>query len=237
MPTIAADPTLRMSLLPKVREYCLRQEGDGKGPPKRHASAARALAAWIVTGIKGGDPSLPIAFVCTGNSRRSSLAAVTGNIAAQYHGLPQVRCLSAGTTPSALHANTIDALTAIGVLIEATSGEAVRGQSDTPNRIYRVRWAEPPAGARRPIGEMLEFSKRYDDPTMPKEPFAAVMVCDDADENCPVVPGADLRVSAPFADPKQFDGIAGVALRYAERRDEIARFVLDVMRQAADSLK
>ena len=56
-------------------------------------------------GTQPGRP-LPITFVCTGNSRRSILGATMGNVAAAYYGLPEVRCYSGGTAPTAFNPRT-----------------------------------------------------------------------------------------------------------------------------------
>lgn len=53
--------------------------------------------------------------------------------------------------------------------------------------------------------EISLFSKIHDHPSNATNNFVAVMVCSDADEDCPFINGADLRVSMPFIDPKAFD--------------------------------
>jgi hypothetical protein len=67
------------------------------------------------------------------------------------------------------------------------------------------------------------FSKTYSDPANPAEKFCAIMVCTDADEACPFVPGADLRISMPYDDPKAFDGTPMEEAKYDERCRQIAR--------------
>jgi hypothetical protein len=52
--------------------------------------------------------------------------------------------------------------------------------------------------------------------------FVAIMTCSDADEACPFVPGAALRVSLPYDDPKASDGSAEEAATYDTRSREIA---------------
>jgi arsenate reductase (thioredoxin) len=84
--------------------------------------------------------------------------------------------------------------------------------------------------------ETVEFSKRYDDPSHRQEGFAALMVCDEADAGCPAVRGVSLRLSLPFADPKVYDDTPEESARYAERRDDIGRLMLDVMIQVRDRL-
>jgi arsenate reductase len=58
------------------------------------------------------------------------------------------------------------------------------------------------------------------------------MVCSQADAECPIVKGAGKRISASYADPKEYDGAEFEAAKYAERRDDIGRFMLSVLIQA-----
>jgi hypothetical protein len=62
----------------------------------------------------------------------------------------------------------------------------------------------------------LLFSKVYSDACNPQELFAAVMVCSDADQACPIVFGAEERISLPFEDPKDYDGTPEETERYDE---------------------
>jgi hypothetical protein len=70
------------------------------------------------------------------------------------------------------------------------------------------------------------FSKKYDDSFNPAKGFAAVMTCSRADESCPVVMGADLRVGIPYDDPKAADGTLEESARYDERCKQIATEML-----------
>ena len=186
-----------------------------------HPEQANAMGAWISENLKSGEP-LSAIVVCTGNSRRSILGSTMGNLAASYFGLPEVRFFSGGTDPTAFNPRTITALRAIGVEIEPTGDEAPGVESNDPNLVYRMCW-----GHSEGLGlEAIEFSKRYDHGINPHSGFAALMVCDEADAGCPVVPGASLRLSIPFADPKSADGTAEEANRYNERRDDLARWML-----------
>ena len=49
------------------------------------------------------------------------------------------------------------------------------------------------------------FSKTYDNATNPQKEFAAIMTCSDAEENCPFIPGVELRIGTTYDDPKEFD--------------------------------
>jgi len=192
-----------------------------------HQAGGNELVDWIVEHHRPGQPLQGIC-VCTGNSRRSVLMAVTANLAAAYTGLPEVRFTSGGTHPSACNERTVRTLREIGVAIEPTGREAPQGSEGTPNPIYRIRWGRGEGSA----FEMLEFSKRYDDPSNPRSDFVALMVCSEADASCPTVKGASERISMPYLDPKLYDGSRFEARKYAERRDDIGRLMLSVMLRA-----
>jgi hypothetical protein len=58
------------------------------------------------------------------------------------------------------------------------------------------------------------------------------MVCNEADAACPLVKGSAVRISMPYLDPKIYDDGAFERIKYAERRDDLGRFMLSVMLQA-----
>jgi len=49
------------------------------------------------------------------------------------------------------------------------------------------------------------------------------MTCSDADENCPFIPGAELRLPLTYDDPKAADDTPQEAARYDERLRQIGR--------------
>jgi len=221
-------PESRKRLFPRVAEHAdlLTTSFDLIDEP--HREAAAKLVDWIVANYRSGQP-LPITVICTGNSRRSMLGAILGNIAAAYYGMPEIRFHSGGTAPSAFNRRTIATLKEIGVEVEPTGREAARGEPQTANPIYSVRWG---------IGlEATEFSKTYLDPVNPQHDFAALLVCGEADAGCPVVKGASVRISMPYLDPKIYDDSPFEARKYAERRDDIGRLMLCVMMQVRNRLQ
>jgi arsenate reductase (thioredoxin) len=225
-----AVPETRNRLLPEVRHHADALTTSFDMINEKHRLAGENLVDWIVKKYRPGKP-LDVVAVCTGNSRRSVLAATMGNIAAAYYGMPEVRFHSGGTAPTAFNIRTVNALKAIGVEVEPTGTEAARGEPKTANPFYRIRWGLPGETA-EPSMETTEFSKHYGDPSNPRQGFAALMVCGEADAACPFVKGADLRVSMPYLDPKIYDGSAFESAKYAERRDDIGRLLLAVMMQA-----
>lgn len=227
-------PESRRRLLPGVEAQAglLTTSFDMIDPA--HREAGGALADWVVKHYKPGRP-LDVICVCTGNSRRSILAATMGNVAAAYYGMPEVRFHSGGTAPTAFNPRTIACLKGIGVEVRPTGKEAGRGEPKTANPVYLVRWGRP-GGTGEPVMEAAEFSKLYSDPANPQDGFAALMVCGEADAACPFVKGASLRVSMPYLDPKIYDDSVYEANKYAERRDDIGRLMLCVMMQARNRL-
>lgn len=188
-----------------------------------HEESIAKLSAWIAEHHAEQKP-LHVIIVCTGNSRRSMLGSCMGNAAAAYHGFENLHFHSGGTAPSAFNSRTINTLRSVGFKIDATGEEAARGSAETVNPIYNVSWGE---GL-----QSVEFSKHYGDARNPQSDFAAVMVCTDADEGCPAVKGAALRISMPFLDPKVYDDGALETAKYAEERDNIARTMLSVLARA-----
>jgi hypothetical protein len=230
----AACPESRGRLLPKVREYCDSLTASFDMIDEQHRAVSRELADWIAKSYRPGEP-LDVIVVCTGNSRRSILGSTMGNVAAAYYGMPEIRFRSGGTAPTAFNVRTVNALKDIGVEIGPTGKDAPRGEPQTANPVFRVRWgASEDQGA--PAMEALEFSKRYDDAANPRSGFATLMVCSEADAACPTVTGAAVRISTPYLDPKIYDGGSLETAKYAERRDDIGRMMLAAMMQARQHL-
>ena len=101
---------------------------------------------------------------------------------------------------------------------------------DVANPEYWLHFAEtePP---------ITLFSKRYDHPTNPRQRFFAMMCCDDADRNCPIVPGTVGRVALHYQDPKESDGTDRERETYDARRDEIGAEMFFLMRELAERIK
>ena len=227
--TVSKHPE-RDFLFPKVRSQCdlLSSQSDLISPA--HLQSSEHLFKAIVSQYIPGD-ELNVIVICTGNSRRSMLAATMGNIAAAYHGIPELRFYSGGTNPSAFNSRTIRTLEEVGIIIEPTKENAPVGKVGDANPVYMVSWGNlPRMGVNRCATK--EFSKIYSDPHNPGASFIALLVCDEADASCPNVKGATHRIAMPFQDPKSFDGTTLEAGKYSERRDEIGRIMLAIMLKA-----
>jgi protein-tyrosine phosphatase/arsenate reductase len=71
----------------------------------------------------------------------------------------------------------------------------------------------------------------YDDQSNPTSNFAAIMTCGDAEENCPFIPGVELRIGTTYNDPKEFDGTSLQEEKYTERSLQIGLETLFVFSQ------
>jgi len=223
-----ATPFSRLAMNPDLRHHADLLTTSFDMIEADHGAAIDQLAEWIAKSWKP-DSTLHVLTTCTGNSRRSILGSTMGNFAAAYYGFDNVRFHSGGTKPSAFNKRTIATLKEIGFQIEPVGDEAERGDSKTANPIFRVVWGKDL--------ECLEFSKSYKDKANPQSEFAAILVCSEADAECPTVSGASLRVSMTFIDPKLYDDGVFEKAKYAERRDDIGRTFLAVMANARRRLQ
>ena len=66
------------------------------------------------------------------------------------------------------------------------------------------------------------FSKVFDDSENQKGRYAAIMTCSHADDNCPFIPDAEVRLPIRYEDPKAFDDTAKEAEMYDTRSKQIA---------------
>jgi arsenate reductase len=82
---------------------------------------------------------------------------------------------------------------------------------------------------------LLIFSKLVEDPINPSLPFAAVMTCAHADENCPFIPGTEQRIPLRYEDPKRFDNTPMEVEKYDERSLQIAAELFYVFKRVSKS--
>lgn len=168
------------------------------------------LTSYMATGQKRNE-SINLIFICTHNSRRSHLSQIWAQTAAYVYGVENLFCYSGGTGATAFNPRAVKAM--------REAGFNIRIEKDGDNPIYDVKFSEGTA----PI---KAFSKVYDDPFNPQRNFAAIMTCSHADENCPFIPGADVRIPLTYDDPKDFDGTPLEEEKYRERVREIGREML-----------
>lgn len=178
------------------------------------------LVSYVVAVFKNGKtPKLN--FICTHNSRRSQFSQVWAKTVSSYLGL-EVETFSGGIEETAFNERAIKSLKRQGFQITINS--------NGPNPIYGISYSESAPG-------IEAFSKIYDQVPNPKKEFATIMVCDHADENCPLIPGAEKRIPLRFEDPKKYDGTSLETLKYDERSLQIASEMLFVFSKVKEQLK
>ena len=159
-------------------------------------------------------------FICTHNSRRSHLSQIWAQTMANYYQIENVFCYSGGTEAAAMFPKVVETL--------RNQGFEILKLSETENPVYAVKFAENEHA-------VICFSKKYDDDFNPKSEFAAILTCDSADENCPIVYGAEARIPIKYEDPKKSDGTPEMNETYFNRSLEIAtemKFVFDNLRKS-----
>jgi len=159
-------------------------------------------------------------FICTHNSRRSHLSQIWAQTMANYYQIENVFCYSGGTEATAMFPKVAETLT--------NQGFEILKLSETENPVYAVKFAENEHA-------VICFSKKYDDDFNPKSAFAAILTCDSADENCPIVYGAEARIPIKYEDPKKSDGTPEMNETYFNRSLEIAtemKFVFENLRKS-----
>jgi hypothetical protein len=162
---------------------------------------------------KNKEEKAELVFICTHNSRRSHFGQIWGQALAAYFNLDHVLTYSGGTEATAFNPNAIKAIKAAGFNVLKS-----KEHSEPKNPLYEVLYGEDP--------KIKAFSKIYNDPPNPEKGFCAIMTCNDADENCPVIYGAELRISTPYEDPKKFDNTPEQDQKYKERCRQVASELL-----------
>jgi arsenate reductase len=154
--------------------------------------------------------------ICTHNSRRSHLAQIWAQAAAAHFQIANVFCYSGGTEATSMYP-------VVGETLKA-SGFKIQILSYGNNPVYAVKHSEN----EHPV---IAFSKTYYDEFNPREGFAAIMTCSQADGGCPFIAGAEKRIAVTYDDPKEFDNTPQQAQKYHERSLQIAEEMFYVFSQ------
>lgn len=194
-----------------IAHYCTQLIQSFDQIPEERKTLLQRISSYIQSKKDIGE-SIQLVYVCTHNSRRSHFGQVWAAVAAAYYNIKNVHTYSGGTEATAFNANAINALRKIGF--------AITDDGATVNPTYSVSF-----------GEHLQttcFSKVYNHPSNPQQHFAAIMTCSDAEQNCPFIPGVELRIGTTYNDPKAFDNTPQQESAYAQRSEQIARECLYV---------
>jgi arsenate reductase len=153
-------------------------------------------------------------FICTHNSRRSQFSQIWAQTAAAFFAI-DVECFSGGVELTAFNERAVASILRCGFKVEK------EGEINPKYSVYYDTKSKP----------IVAFSKLFDNTP---RPFAAVMTCAHADENCPFIPAAECRIPVRYDDPKAFDNTALEAEKYDERSIQIASEMFYVFRNLAN---
>jgi protein-tyrosine-phosphatase len=209
------------SFYPELEEYLLDIESEFAGIPESRKETLHKLGDYVVSALHS-EKQARLVFICTHNSRRSQFGQLWAGTAARYYGLGDIQTFSGGTASTAFNPRAVAAIQRAGFQVRESDGHP-----DNPHYVIfsgKGMQSEP------------MFSKKFDDDLNPENNFCAVMVCTDADEACPIVPGAAERISHPYVDPKEFDGTEQEAAAYDERCRQIACEMLYTFRYVKNQL-
>ncbi len=193
-------------MINSVKEYIAEAIKGFEQISAKRKDALESIAAFVEKKIEAGETA-ELIYICTHNSRRSHFGQIWAATAAAYYGIPNVKTYSGGTEATAFNPRSVAAIKRVGFeVLETTDGT---------NPVYHVKFDENGI-------DIVAFSKKYDDSSNPQNDFCAIMTCNSADQACPVVFGASLRVATQYEDPKAFDDTADETKMYDERCKQIA---------------
>lgn len=205
-------------LFPQLHTYLQEREQEFDQIPETRKQELIELSVYLKRKYESGEtPQLIV--ICTHNSRRSHMGQLWLSVGAELYGLPKLEAYSGGTEATAFNTRSVSALRKTGLDIQTETPEA-------NNPRYEVSWNTA-------MKSYLAYSKKFGDPPNPASHFAAIMVCTSADEACPIVAGADFRLSLPYQDPKAFDDTDLEAEKYEERARQIAREILFALKKVS----
>ena len=193
-------------MYPNIKTYVDGLTKEFKSIPENRKEILEKITQYIAKKRVMGGP-INLVYICTHNSRRSHFGQVWAHVAASYYGIKNVNTYSGGTEATAFNINAINSLKRVGFTIKPINIEK--------NTTYHVFHDDNEAPS-------VCFSKTYDDAKNPQKEFAAIMTCSDAEENCPFIPGVELRIGTTYDDPKAFDNTPQQDAKYDERCKQIA---------------
>lgn len=194
-----------MQMDSRIRHYLDNLTYQFDSIPMERKDILKKIANYINSKKEQGK-SANLVYICTHNSRRSHFGQVWAKTVADYYGIGHIHSFSGGTEATAFNQHAIHALQRVGF--------EIKQMTFSENPVYRVFHDD--------VEPSICFSKVYDDSQNPQSEFAAIMTCSDAEENCPFIPGVELRIGTTYDDPKAFDDTPMQDTKYDERCKQIA---------------
>ena len=143
-------------------------------------------------------------FICTHNSRRSQFCQFWATFFSNYYNI-KCEVFSGGSFETEVNRNVINNIKDYGFNI-------ISKLSNNPT--YSIKFKNQNLGN--------YFSKLYNDFENPKNEFAAILTCQDAEKDCPLVEGAEIKFSLQYEDPKKYDNTKLEKIKYKKTSEKIA---------------
>tara|TARA_B100001250_G_C19717630_1_gene752302 strand:- start:405 stop:1016 length:612 start_codon:yes stop_codon:yes gene_type:complete len=143
-------------------------------------------------------------FICTHNSRRSQFCQFWATFFSNYYNI-KCEVYSGGTVKTEVYKSVLNNIRDYSFNISF---------KPCNNPIYSIKFKNQNLGN--------YFSKLYYDFENPKNEFAAIMTCSDAENNCPLVEGSEIKFSLPYEDPKKYDKSKIEKTEYKKTSEKIA---------------
>ena len=155
--------------------------------------------------VKMSENKVPkLNFICTHNSRRSQFCQFWATFFSYYYNI-KCEIFSGGTLETEVNKAVINNIKSYDFNISFV---------ESNNPIYSIKFKNQNLGN--------YFSKLYHDFENPKSEFAAIMTCSDAENDCPLVKGAEIKFSLQYEDPKKYDKTKIEKTEYKKTSEKIA---------------
>ncbi|MCX6213575.1 hypothetical protein [Spirosoma sp.] len=210
----------QFKLYPALAEYLKSAKKDlGAIPETRRAELDKI--ALFIQNKRITDKNANLLFVSGDNARRSLLAQVWAQVAADYLGVENVHAFSGGNIASTVAPTIQKTLEKIGFQVNPVT---LSGQP-----AYELRFDE-----KQPA--LTLFSKVYTDQANPKNNFGLILTCDPTE--CPgpdgptdriaksTVQGPAFKITLPYTPPRTAEGQANEAAVYNALNRQIATEML-----------
>lgn len=206
-----------LPVFPDVLSYIEPLKSDFEGIAKERKKDLDSVAFYLRRQLADGK-TVNLMFICTHNSRRSQFGQIWAAVAAAHFGIRNIQTFSGGTEETAFNKRAVEAIQRAGMKVSGTVGTNPR---------YSIRFSDE-------VGALDCYSKTFDTSANPQKGFVAIMTCSDADEACPIVPGADFRTRIAYEDPKVADRTVQEREVYDERCKQIATEMLYLFSKVAE---
>lgn len=161
-----------------------------------------------------------IIVICTKNSLRSQLGQLWIKSISQNYNLDFLSVYSGGTEVTSFDEKMVDALSEFGFTIEKLN--------EIKNPGYLISQSEDDKSTD------VMFSKLYDDEFNPEYDFIAMIVCEEASKNCPVIEESSHRLVLPYDDVKKYNDTEQQNEKYKAKIEEIGREMMYMIKKVVE---